>query len=301
MRWWGRRETIVEQPDSDLPSLGRVAAGRFRAEAMAAFRRQGIETTYAAGTLHAMGSLRFPLHRLASMAAQTPQRRWPQLLDDHARVLVAAERQPTPRQETLAASLHLSLWPLAGLPWAPDHARAVTDDLVALPAIDQPDTVTTAGHADQVLAWGGWPTVERIGLANLAALRSDDVLTLGQQHAGQAVHALIGGYFTASRLLVLDRVLSAELGVERPAHGAVVAVPHRGLLVVHVLRSLDVVGAIPRMLALASAEVRRPEGISPHLYFWRDGRVQRISRLDDDSSPVVEVTGEFADALAEIA
>lgn len=300
MAWWGRHEPTVDQPDPELPPLGRRDAVRFRAEAMAAFRRQGLETTYAAGTLHAMGSLRFPLHRLATLAAQTPPRRWPHLLDSHAAVLVAAEQQPVPEPQQLSTSLHLSIWPKAGLPWAPDHSRRVTDDLVALPALDRPDTVTTAGTADQVRAWGGWPHVERIGLANLARLRSDEVLTLGEHYPGQAVHVVLGGYFTASRLLVLDGVLAGELGVERPPHGAVVAVPRRGLLVVHVVRSLDVIGAIPRMLALASSEVRRPEGISPHLYFWRDGRLQRITRLDDDGSPVVEVTGEFADALSEV-
>lgn len=304
MRRWrrgGRGSPQDGARDPDLPALELEAGRRFRAAAMAAFRSHGVETTYAAGELHAVGDARFPLHNVSVQAAGTPERDWPRMLARHAAILIAAQRAGPPPAEDLQQRLYLSLWQRATVPWHPDHAIEVADDLVALPALDLPDTVQTAGAADQVAQWGGWDQVRRFGLANLARDRPEQVLTLGgQRSSGEAVQVLAGGYFTASRLLVLERVLAQDLGVERPGHGAVVAVPNRDLLAVHVLRSLDVVGAVPGMLALAAGEFARPGGISRHLYFWRHGQVQRITRIGTDDEAVVEVTGEFARALAEL-
>ena len=301
LRRGGREQPDEAARDPDLPALGAEAGRRFRAAAMAAFRSHGVETTYAAGELHALGDARYPLHNVSVQAAGTPERQWPQLLARHAAILIAAQRAAPPEEAQLHRRLYLSLWHRPDVPWVPDHALDVADDLIALPALDLPDTVQTAGAADQVAQWGGWARVRELGLANLARERADEVLTVGGPRSpAEAVQVVVGGYFTASRLLVMDRVLAQDLGVERPAHGAVVAVPNRQLLAVHVLRGLDVVGAVPGLLAFAAGEVGRPGAISRHLYYWRDGHVQRITRIGTDGTAVVEVTGEFARALGEL-
>lgn len=299
----GRPDQPHDPRDGELPALNTAQALRFRAAAMQAFRRAGVETTYAAGMLHGVGGLRFPLANISRQAAGVAERDWPSLLGRHAEILVRAEAdaQRAPTDATLEESLYLSLWQRDSLPWPVDLLIEVADDLVALPALDLPETVTTSGRTQQVAGWGGWERVRRTGLANLARLRAEEVITLGpEREPDSAVHLVAGGYFTASRLLVLERVLSQDLGIENPRHGALVVVPNRTLLGVHVLRSAAVFDAATGMLALAAGESEQPSGISAQLYYWRNGQVSRLSRAGTDGAPFVAVHGAFADALAEL-
>jgi hypothetical protein len=57
-----------------------------------------------------------------------------------------------------------------------------------------------------------------------------------------------------------------------PAHGALVAVPNRHVLVVHPIASVEAVRALNAMIILADRLYREgPGAIVPHVYWWRSG------------------------------
>ncbi len=303
MGWFGRRGGGSEPtpggiPDPDLPALDAEQGQRFRVEAMAAFRRRGVETICDAGVLEAIGGVRYPLHNISAQAAAAPERDWPRLLDHHAAILLAHEHEPVETPEQVAGSLYLGLWQRGDLPFEPDLAIPLADDLLAVPARDFPETVKTAGKADQVDVWGGWEVVRQQALRNLAGLRSDETMTLGDE-PGSRVLLSIGGYFNASRLLVLERVLSQDFGIELPPLGALVAVPNRSLLAIHVPTGPEIVAAISGLLNLARGESTGQGGISPHVYYWRQGRLQRISHQGDEGTSI-RVEGMLGELFTEL-
>ena len=82
----------------------------------------------------------------------------------------------------------------------------------------------------------------------------------------------------ANRGILYDRRADYERAledyIESPTpYGAVVAVPHRHVVVFHAIRNLGVVKAISAMLPVAFGMYQEgPGSISPNLYWYRDGK-----------------------------
>jgi hypothetical protein len=115
----------------------------------------------------------------------------------------------------------------------------------------------------------------RIGLANLRRLR-DEVHTV--RLGGAELTMLTGGMFTASRALVFDTVLRESLRVEDPAHGCLVALPARDMLLVHVLRDQTALNALAALASRAAELFNTSPGmVSPHVYYVRDNQWHQVT------------------------
>lgn len=289
MRWFRRGGDDAEPPrddgprDDGLPTMSVARAARFTAAAQQAFRELGLETVARGdGALLAADGLVVNLRTIAHTAATLPEHRWRRFLALHARTLVAARSTSAPESlDDVRDSLHLRLFDRAAL--MPDATGVpVAGDLFAIAVLDHPDHIQGVTDPAAIERLGGWAAVRDTGLANLRRLTTDETTELPH-----AVHVSRGGWYQASRLLVLDSLLAADLRLERPAHGVLVAVPNRHLLLVHPLGAAPLVDAVRTMAGVAQGESRGPGGLSGALFYGHDGVVEQVTREDGDRTVVV--------------
>lgn len=264
-----------------------------RATAVAEFARAGAPDPRAVDDylVDATGAV-YGLGNLAAMLGATPKRQRTDAVREHARIIVTAQHRTEPTTIDDVAHLVVARVMSSEVPGdGPDLAPG----LVVRACIDYPESVSTLGSLE---AFGGWAAVEPLALSNLRRL---PVPTHKQSVApgGGVVHMLWSDdLFGASRLLLLDELLSRLLQLERPAHGVLVAVPHRHLLVLHVVEDASVVTAMQSMVRVALAGLDAPGPVSPFVYY-RDpaGILQQVSQIGEDGSVQISVTGAFADAM----
>lgn len=308
MAWFGRRRGrrpspgSAGPPDGALPMLSRDQAARFTTMARNAFAQHGIETTIEDGVLHGLDGQRLGLYNIAHAAATVREREWPRLLAQHAKAMAAAANEPQARDlEEVRDQVYLRLTPRADLPAPPEVGLDLPGELVALPAIDYPEHVKTLTRRSAVDALGGWELYRDVGLGNLRALDADDTGTLaGDGDENGEILLSVGGFFNASRALVLDSVLTRDFRIEQPRHGVLVVMPHRHLLGLHPIVGPECVGTLRTMLAIAQGESGQPGALSSHAWLWRHGRLTQVSRATGDGTIAVDATGPFGDALAEL-
>ncbi|WP_248961502.1 hypothetical protein [Sphaerisporangium perillae] len=88
--------------------------------------------------------------------------------------------------------------------------------------------------------------------------------------------------------------------------GLIVAIPRPGEMIVHPIGGLSVMRAIERLWLLAHREYRaHDDGLSPHVYWWNDGRLTRIQAdlvvQNGQRRLVVAPPPDFARLLAALA
>ncbi|WP_188037307.1 hypothetical protein [Actinotalea sp. JY-7885] len=311
MRWFRRRSSRTPQsatptpapapadadtrllPDPDLPVLDRHRAALLRAGAREAFAAAGVETTPDGAVLRGIEAV-YGLDNVAAAAARLPEHEWPELFARHARTMIGAlGPDPFAGLDDVPSHLFLRLLPTDALP-AEGPRRHVVGDLVAVAAVDHPEHVRTLAAGPAVDELGGWDVVERLGLANLRTQRAEMTAELAF-----GVRLSTGGFFHASRVLVMEHLLAEDFRLETPRHGVLVAVPNRHLVVVHPVTEWDIVGALETMLRVTREEVTAVGTLSPHLYFWRDGAWEQVTRLGSDRVSV-DATGMLGAALEEL-
>ena len=289
-------------PDEALPMLDRQDATQLAALAREAFAEVGLETTLdEPGVLRGADGHRFGLWNLAATVATLPRRDWPAQARQHARLMVEAHSTAEVTDlDSVRDRILLKLAAREELPFSPPaYAVDVAPGLVGLVAVDHPTHVQTIGKDSALDPLGGWDAVRDVALGNLRRLRSQERHeVLGDDaEPTSRVHVFVGDFFGASRLIVLDDVLRDELGVERPAHGALVAVPHRHVLVVHVVQGPGVVSALRLMAGFAAGEHAGAAGsLSPHVFHARHGRIEQVTETGP-GGPSVHVRGSLQDAF----
>jgi hypothetical protein len=276
-------------------------ATRFSALARQVFAEHGLECTYKDGFLRGTDGRSYGLTNVALLAVQEPERQWRNLLAQHVGGIVIAHA--TPRQREISAvrdRLYLRLWATEDLPMRPDAAEPLGDGLVGLASIDHPEHVETitGGHDIELLS--GWAAIREAALDNLARLHGDEVMPLGEDPASQ-VHLSVGGFFNASRVFTMDALLRSDFLVEAPSHGVLFVVPNRHLVAVHPVSGAGMVDAVDILIRLARGESDVPGAISPHVWFWRDGRVQQVTRSGAKERTVeLHVEGMIEQAMREL-
>lgn len=226
------------------------------------------------------------LHNLAQRCRQTPREQWSALVEDHFAALREDAGGGESAQELLHG-VHARLLPHSS--FSPEmiaamgYARLVADDLVFSYALDRPRSVRMLTDQD----------VERAGdvqaLAEAARRNLMDV-TVGHEtiplEGGAVLRAVYGDSpFVASKALYLSQLHHQLTGASLPQAGALVVVPTRHLLAYHPLADASVGEAINSLAAYAlGAYEDGPGSLSPRVYWWHDGRLTCLTRIDERSS-----------------
>jgi hypothetical protein len=264
-----------------------------------AFRASGMPASYdGEGALHTGGS-HYGLHNLATVVSRAPWKKWPSLIDHHVALMAEidrAEDAPVQRQQKL-----LKVCAQDGLPEPVEFdAPSGLPGILALPAVDLPTHVKEMMRTADVDALGGLEEFRRIGLENLRRLPlpSHEVFRADEARSDSEVHIFTSDdFFGASRVLVLDHLLTSLLHTERPAHGCLVAVPNRHLLAVHLVSGVGVIAAIKLLVQIAEGEQDAPGPISDGVFYLPpDGPGQRLTERDPDGVRII-ADGAFAEAL----
>lgn len=171
-----------------------------------------------------------------------------------------------PPPEELVRSIRPRLWgrEMLSSVEVPVLSRPVAADVKAVLCVDLENAVVNLGPA-QAEATG----LSEDALWDLANRQIDDGLAVNEDLLGDGISTLVGeSHFVASRLLELERFAD-----RLPSAGALVAIPHRHVLIIHRIESLQAVQALSLILQISDGLYRKgPGSIVPHVYWWRHER-----------------------------
>lgn len=224
-----------------------------------------------------MGNSKLGLGNLAQHCAQNPPRRTKEIIKNHFdRILhnLTERLKITERYADFAEARNLikvRLYPadLSGQEYLVKREPAF--GLIAALVLDLPTEVASVHKEDQFGKWGiAEDEVFQIALQNVKEQDPADAQTI-EVSEGVKVKALIGdSFFTASHALILGDYLPPKCEL-----GAIVAVPHRHVVAYHPIFDSAALHAINAMIPMAMGMFNEgPGSISPHLYWWQDGKLQ---------------------------
>lgn len=212
------------------------------------------------------------LQSIAQVCHARPRRAWGDSVKHHFDV--AFDTTDGETADALAADwsrargvVKLRLYEEENVPGVPIVSWPVADRLVAVLSFDLPDTVISVRQGDRAR----WDVDDRelfdVALANVerAGRLQGGSVDIGR---GTELHVLEGPheFFAATHALLLEDYL----GDAATPHGAVVAVPHRHVVLYHPIVDLRAVRAIQQMIASTSRMYTEgPGSISADLYWWR--------------------------------
>ncbi|GAA5067442.1 hypothetical protein HNP84_005639 [Thermocatellispora tengchongensis] len=265
----------------------------------------GYESTFAAdgATLLLSGPREFSvrLTGLRREAARRTREDWPMLVSEHLAHAVAVVDEPLDACDLgqVRPLLRVRVFLADEIEGARVVGRHLSSDLVEVLTVGYGGAVRPVRPEEA----GCWPipAAQALDLA-LRNARDDERLSVSRRDLGGVAAWQLDGP-TAGATAHL-RHLDDYLPV--PDDGVLVAVPAPGTLLVHPVEGIGVVRAIERMRLHAQREVDgREDGLSPQVYWWRDGRLTLIRAdviaQDGQVRLVVAPPPEFARLLAAIA
>ncbi|MDQ1645751.1 MAG: hypothetical protein QOJ50_1935 [Cryptosporangiaceae bacterium] len=303
----GDEDGPVAEPDPEFRYFSRDQGAQFRALARQVFAEQGVETVVYPTYLEAQGGQRYGLHNLAAAChgARRGETDWPDVVKDHAERILRATSGPVPFEaistEDVLAHTYLRVLNADSLPSRDSfgYARELADGLLEVFALDQPETVVM--FRDEEVERFGLDPLREAGLTNLLAepLGSHEVVSGFDE---SKLHVVMGeSVFTASKVLVIRDVLRRTIADTDTPHGILVCMPFRHQLAFHVPRDASAVPALQSLAGFAANGYEDGVGaLSPFVYWWQDGRLQQLSRADEDGALRVEVDGEFGSVLGRL-
>ncbi len=273
-RFFGSRDDVPEWASFFSAAEYRAFVAAVEAE----LGRRGLGYETGDGTIVIQGQEgAFGLQNLAQVCHGTPRKAWAGRVSDHFdSIFRSAEetREMDRKAETLEgvrSQLKVRLYPPDSLDEiGADRLvhRRPAEGLVETLVYDMPGSVRSVPR-EHVEKWG-CPVADlfEAGVENLKAEGRPESKSIELPEGG-SVRALIGdSFFVASHALFLEDYLEPV-----PEHGAVVSVPHRHAVLYHPIEDLRVVHAINAMIRVTFGMYREgPGSISPHLYWWREGR-----------------------------
>lgn len=292
----------MHDADPALPALSCSDAAALVEIAQKILLEAELPSSYDGAGYLQVGDVRLPLASMASSAAKAARQSWPTVVRRHVHNLLAVLAASLPATLDEARTLLLPLLrsndPARPLP---EYAEEILPGVMVLAALDYRSHVTDVMSDDLIAHYGGWTVVMNAAMINLQSLPEPTISdVIGDPNRDDStVHVLMfEDSFGASRLLRLPEVLSG-IGVERPRHGVLVAVPHRHLLAVHVVRGEGVVPALRALSRLASREFGTGPGpISPHVYYRSPGgQAQQVTRIGTSGEVSLSVAGPLAETL----
>jgi hypothetical protein len=221
----------------------------------------------------------FGLGTLLGRCRTAPPEAWPDIVAEQVRALLDACRPHLLDELDLAGApgrVYPRLLDRRVIPWEQSvhsYARRVAGDLIEMLVLE----------TDLTVMWLRDTEVERMGLEplravafeNLAAVRARQVRMLALAH-GARVHVLEGGGHTATQVLRLPEVLRS-LALDVGEGGVIVAIPTKYELWLHPVVDHHAYAAYCGLFEEAArAYSEDPGALSPHVYWWQDGRLVQI-------------------------
>jgi hypothetical protein len=214
------------------------------------------------------------LQNIAQVCRGRPRDRWAELIAHHFDVAfdvkdgIAADALAKDWSRAKDA-VKLRLYVEQHVPNVPVVTWPIADGLVAVLTFDLPDTVISVRSEDRE----GWEIDDDALFAiALANVKKDGILSTSSVDLGHdtTLSVIEGGgtFFGATHALLLDDYVPSAA-----RHGAVLAIPHRHVVVFHPLIDLRAVRAIQTMIvSTAKMYAEGPGSISMDLYWWRRDR-----------------------------
>lgn len=300
----GRRAEEPSEPDGTLP-LTAAEAQRFRTLVRSAWAEAGREVTMYAGHVVDDQGTQFGLWNLAALCHSEAERDWPDAIRQHIRAL----SEPTPDLDTLTddelrpmvRSRILDRGTLPDTVWQPS-AREIVGDLVETLCVDFPDHVMTPKESEFTSrggALGPWLDAGRLNLRDemrVTALEHEAVTP--PDGTGWFDVVMSESVYTASFAIFLTEVMG-RVGRQEQGRGVLVAVPFRHQIAFRVIDddTGDLPSALHHLFQFALAGYAdAPGGITPHVFWVRDGSWRQITRLDGDRA-TIQVDEELAGLL----
>lgn len=238
----------------------------------------------------------FGLGNLAQLCNQSPRRFWAKLIADHFDMVLqtakSAESSLDRFENDFEAArevLKVRLYP-SDMPNRDFMVfREPADGLIAALVYDLPQSVASV-HKDHAEKWG--KSEDELFALGLENVKAEGLIqpSIVEVPGGATVTALTGGsFFTASHLLFLSDYLKPENEL-----GAVACVPHRHTVMFHPIQDEMAVSAMNALIPAAFGMFQEgPGSISPYLYWYHDGKLQRQPTEITDTSIEFEPTEEF--------
>lgn len=306
---FGRKRPAVAAVPSWASFFTRAELDAFHAAVLAELAALGLAVELRDGTVdvrRAPGTepQALGLQNLAQRCRGLPQAEWAQEVRQHFGQVLSAEaeaREVLAKVRDFEAIRGLLKVNVYGQPLPRgQHAEVFTweiaDGLVGCLVYDLPST-TRSVPVDDTQVWGkSRDELIRLAVSNATSEQVQEERLDVQE--GCTLTVLGGGFFTSSNALNLER----RVPVEHP-WGALVSVPNRHTVVYHLITSIKVITAVNTMLLLAHRMfVDGPGSITPELYWWRQGRLERLpARVDKDQALHFAPPEEFVQMLNQLA
>lgn len=299
----------TDEGDLRLSGLSPTQTQRVRDLARALLADRGLEATVHGDCLKLVDGRTFGLANLASICHHSPEAEWPRIVADHLGAILDRYSE-VPPELTVAQIIdgaHLRLVPAEALDGLGENAR---EECYAYARDVGGGFLEVVAHAeDGFVRWLRDCEVDLVGADELRDLGRERLRRIRPdvceewRRSGVRVFSLRGeSGFVASKLLVLDDALDRALPRRQREvpHGVLVAVPTRHELILTPVDGsvLENLSGLMNLVPQLHLEGRSP--LSPHVYWWRDGQVEALTRFDAFGYYGVTVPDGFMDVVAAL-
>ncbi|MGZ4180779.1 MAG: hypothetical protein ACXVUL_08880 [Solirubrobacteraceae bacterium] len=213
----------------------------------------------------------------------------------HFRNLFEAEdtAAPTPAQLTRLIRPRVRSRDQTGAVGLPSLSQTVAEGVDAVLCVDLPTAVSNLKPEEAAATGRTMPELWELAISQI-----DDGEPVQEDDLGNGVTAFFGdSFFVASRVLDLEHFAG-----EMPTQGALVAMPHGHLFLIHTIETTRTLNALNAMVAAADHFYRRgPGSIVPHVFWWRhDHALLRIPAGIRDGHHYIVPPDEFVVVLNEL-
>jgi hypothetical protein len=297
-----RPETVY---DEALTYFTATQADEFRRLVTRSFAAVGRDVDVYPDRIEDRSGTTIGLWNIGALCAGTDVHEWPQLIDDHVRLVTTPARSLADvDDDELAAGLYLRLVDVGSVP-DPDglgYARGVAPGLVEVLAVDLGEAVATPSR-EELSARGTLGGLVTRGRDNLRELLDGDAVraqTVGEEGHGRYTAVTGASLFTASLALVLPETMERLSGDEDWGRGALVSVPSRHRLLYRPLDEPDARLALQHLLRAASLEFQDAPGrLAPDVFWVRKQRWVQVTSCAGGKPRVLRGTG-LREALASL-
>ena len=245
----------------------------------------------------------FGLQNIAQICQQADRDEWRDLITAHFDSIFEVKDEDNALRvqmddfHRLKSQLRARLYPVDIVNHATEIIqRPGPEGTLEVLALDLPTTVRTVSRSEAD-AWGlDVDDLFDIGRQNLKATGMLKGNTI-QLEQGTALTVYTGDpFYAASHALIIDDYIQ-----NRSAHGVLVGVPKRDILIMHLIQNIGAMEAAGAMLQVIVGMHRDgPGSISPNLYWYHDGDFLALPYELEDQSLKFLPPDEFVELMDEL-